>query len=284
VHIQIWSDIVSKQTWTSIACAVALSTAALSSAPAQGAELYNSFYNHFNSDSTTQFGTGTSTWPYSALNANGWGGVIGFERPRNSLDQFSVIMSNWNGWTTNTATPDYQTDITLELYNVDRSGPGLPTPGGLIGEFSETHDIAGRQEPTSSNDTFVGNGTDFVIDWDLSGLTVGDELLFMVNPDAYGTDFQPDTNDPNATALSSLNIAADNTDPGDPDVTAGIDMENAGYWRSSSTGGTISGFDGGEPFARVSGIAVPVPPSLALLAGSLGMIGVGAWYRRKTAV
>jgi len=270
-------------------CLIAgVSTAVALAAPAVGAvEVYNDFYNHFNEDSSLQKDgqnppDDVASWAYFANQADAWGGLVGFDSPTTRLDRFSVIMSNWNGWDPEggpgVATDGYTTPLTLELYDVNASVDG---PSASLGEFTEQQEIAGRQIPTAANAAFVGNGTDFVVDWDLDGLSVSSQLLFMVRVDELvGASFQ----DPPAnTALRSLNIAASVIS--EPlDVTAGNDPDDGIYWRSDvNTDGEISRFDasafddgvegGGQVFARAT--AVPAPSVLSLLlAGACGLLGL----------
>ncbi|WP_200344637.1 hypothetical protein, partial [Rhodovibrio sodomensis] len=227
---------------------------------ANAAELYNDFYDHFNSASNlVKDGQNRpddiGSWAYAANSADAFGGVIGFDRPA-QIDTFSVIMSNWNGYdpagSVGTATSGYKTDLTLELYEVDRTGTN-PAPGTQLAGDTETHDIAARQLPTAANASFVGNGTDFVVDWDLGNLLVGDELLFMVRID----ELLPGNTVVNS-GVNSLNIAAAATGT-PPDVTAGIDTDNGVYWRSDATGGDIARFEAGQVLARASGTPIPNP-------------------------
>ena len=234
--------------------AFSLALCAAPIASANAAEIYNDFYNHFNPSSSLQKDSqnppdDVASWAYFANQADAFGGVIGFNGSTNKLDTFSVIMSNWNGWDPDggvgTATPGYQTDLTLELFEVDRTG-ATPAPGASIVQDTETHDIAGRQIPDATNTSFVGNGTDFVVDWNLDGLSVGNELLFMVRVD---------------------------------DTDSGI------FWRSdANTGGDISRFTanaftdgatgGGQVFARAT--SVPLPGTLVLFLA--GLVGIGVTY------
>ena len=241
---------------------------------ANAAELYNDFYNHFNSASALEKDgqnppDDVATWAYAANSADAFGGIIGFDGLAR-IDTFSVIMSNWAGWDPSggpgTATPGYQTDLTLELYEVDRSG-AAPVPGTPLAEETETQDIVARQIPTSTNAGFVANGTDFVVDWDLDSLLVGDEVLFMVRIDELlpgNMVVNPEVN--------SLNIAAAATGT-PPDVTAGIDTDVGVYWRSEGTGRNIGRFEAGQVLARASGTAIPNPATLLLVL--TGLLGLG---------
>ena len=266
---------------TAIAAALG---ATASSGSAGTVDVYNDFYGNFNSASSLQFGTDTATWAYAANGADGFGSIVGFDNPANQpLSSASVIMSNWNGWDPNggpgTATASYQHDFTIELYDVDRTG-SAPDAGSLIASVTETQTVAGRQLP---GDTPVsGSGTDFVMDWDLSGLNITtSELLFMVSFDRV---------DDSATAfdeleaLNSLNIAAADIDKS-LDVTTGTDTDDSIFWRSTSTNGDIASFNGagfgsgiqggGQVFSRFG--VVPAPGAMSLLA--LGGL-VGARRRR----
>jgi hypothetical protein len=250
---------------------------------ANAAELYNDFYNHFNSASTLEKDgqnppDDIASWAYAANSADAFGGVIGFDQPAR-IDTFSVIMSNWHGWdpsgnTDGTATSGYQTDLTLELYEVDRSGTN-PAPGTQLAGDTETHDIAARQLPTAANASFVGNGTDFVVDWDLDNLLVGDELLFMVRID----ELLPGNTVVNS-GVNSLNIAAALTGT-QPDVTAGIDTDNGVYWRSDATGRNIGRFEAGQVLARASGTPIPNPATLLLVLTGLLGLGVAKYRTRR---
>lgn len=272
-----------KMSVTALAVAV---SAGLAPIEANAEVIYNDLYKHFNSASSLEkngqaASDDIASWAHFANQAEAFGGVIGFDQPTNKLKYFSVVMSNWNGWDPEgglgQATPGYTTDLTLELYNVDRSG-ALTGPGALITEDTENHDIAGRQIPDEDNKTFAdGGGTDSLVQWELGGVDVGEEVLFMVRVDGLvGKGFG---NPPANEALKSLNIASAVTGTA-PDVTAGIDTDPGVYWRSdANTSGQISRFEAGQVLARAQ--SVPVPASIGLL--GIGLLGVGL-AARGTAV
>ena len=269
-----------KNITTAAAITVTAGTAAAS------VEVYNDFYNNFNNDSSLNFGTDTATWAYTngVNDATGFGSIVGFDNPGNQpLLSASVIMSNWNGWDPNggqgTATASYTHDFTLELYEVDRSGAN-PAPGSSIASITETQTVAGRELP--GNTPVSSNGTDFVMDWDLSGLGIAaSELLFVVSFDIAD---DPTTSFDELTALDNLNIAATDLDKAS-DVTAGVDTDNNVWWRSpSNTSGQIASFNGdvvggvnggGQVFSRFT--AVPTPGTAAIL----GLGGLVAARRRR---
>ncbi len=253
----------------------------------QAAVLYNDLYNHFNPDSSlVKDGQNppddVASWAYFANQADSFGGVIGFDASSNRLDSFSVIMSNWYGWDPDGGvgieTPSYETNLTLKLYEVDRSGDA-PAPGAPITQDTESHEIAGRQLPTDSNASFADRGgTDSLVDWDLDGVRVGKEILFMVQVDALVGAISE--NPPSNEALQSLNIAAAATG-NNPDVTAGVDTDEGVYWRSdANTDGDISRFVAGQVLAQASGSAVDIPEPSAIF--GLSAIGLSwlAWRRR----
>ena len=273
----------------------ALALAFLSTTPASGAIIYNDFYENFNpassrvKDGQDPGNDDVASWAYFAQQRNAWGGVVGFDGAA-TLDTFSVIMSNWNGWDPNggpgTATSGYDTDLTLELYEVDRSG-AAPAPGTQIVADTELQSIAGRQLPTATNASFVdGGGTDSVVDWDLGGLSVGSELLFMVQvDDLVGKEFG---NPPANNALTSLNIASFVTGGTGPDVTAGSDTDQALYGRGIGDSGSvdINRFAGaGQVMAKAEGklASVPEPSMLSLLLVGLGGLGLVALGKHKAA-
>lgn len=262
----------------------------------QAAALYSDLYDAFNAESSVSFSE-TASWAYFANQADGFGGVVGFDSEIRALSSASVIMSNWNGWDPRggpgMATDAYETELTLELYEVDRSR-GVAAPGRLIATDTETHEIAGRQIPDSTHENFVGNGTNFRVDWDLDNLPVNaDEVLFMVRVDNL-TDvenFSQPAGDPfEAKALQSLNIAAFNTATL-PDVTAGTDTDPGIFWRSSAfTAGDISRFTaadiggtlgGAQVMAQFSGQPADVPEPAAL--AGLGAVGLGLMAQRRRA-
>lgn len=206
--------------------------------------VYNDFYNYFNGASTIEEDYSddtdgpTGSWAYAALNASGHGGVVGLGSdgaPGFELTSGAVIMSNWNGWDPSggpgTATPGYSHDFTLELYEVDRSGPD-PAAGNLIDEFTETQDVPGREIPDGGNKEYAWNGTNFLMEWDLGGVTVNsDELLFMVSFDIAG---------PNQTALRSMNILSYDTEGPTTQRTAGYKADGNIWSRvEPGDGGTL---------------------------------------------
>jgi Ca2+-binding RTX toxin-like protein len=219
--------------------------------------LYNDLYNHFNPDSDlTKDGQNppdddVASWAYAAQSADGYGSVVGFEEDTNVLTSGSVVMSNWYGYDSSgesdgEATSGYTHDFTLELYEVDRES-GTLGAGGQIATFTETQEVPGREIPVSENASFVGNGTDFLMEWDLGGIEVGQEVLFMVSFDI------PD-GDQNEDALKQLNIAAEDDDNPSLDVTEGVNPDEGVYWRSDErTDGEIARFDSGEVLSKFEG-------------------------------
>jgi hypothetical protein len=239
-------------------------------ASAEVVVLYNDLYNHFNADSDLEKDgqnppDDVASWAYAANGADGFGSVVGFEEDENELSSGSVVMSNWWGYNEDgdgdgitweegdtddpgVPTSGYTHDFTLELYEVDRTN-GSVEAGDLIGEFTQEQDVPGREIPVPANASFAGNGTDYLMEWDLGGIEVGQEVLFMVSFDI------PDGDD-NEEALNQLNIAADMTG-GDPlDVTEGVNTDEGVYWRSDATGNAIARFDGGEVLSKFEGKTV----------------------------
>ena len=268
---------------TKMMCAISLALTVAPLASVNAAELYNDFYKHFNSASSLEKDgqnppDDVGSWAYNANNAEAFGGVIGFGT-RTRISNFSTIMSNWNGWDPDggvgTTSSDFTTDLTLEIYNVDRSG-SAPSAGGLLGSFAETQMIDGREIPSASNASFAANGTDSVVTWNLNGLNTPDEILFMVQVDGLEL---PQNSVP--IELSSLNIAAVATGTS-PDVTAGIDTDPGVYWRSVATNGNISRFEAGQVFARASGTAIPNASTVLLMLTGLISLGVAASRRLHT--
>lgn len=241
------------------------------------AVLYNDFYAHFNpGNDRVRDGLNPpddiASWGIATNSADAFGGVVGFDETPDTLTQFSTIMSNWYGYAEDgdgdgttplegdtddpgITTPSYDTSLTLELYEVDWSG-GDAAPGALIAADTETHTIAARQllQSDGSNASFVGTGTDFVIDWDLDDLSPGvDEILFMVRLDNVG-----DPTYQNADEIGGLNIASTVFGGADPDVDVGNEPDAGTFWRSDTfTGGNISRFETGQVFARVEGFSEP---------------------------
>jgi hypothetical protein len=208
-------------------------------------------------------------------------------------------MSNYYGWDVESnatsggpgpgqSTPGYSHDFTLELYEVDRSGQypeavtdqnGDPDP---FAEITETQDVPGREVPDGSNEGYADiGGTNFLMEWDLGGVTVdSDELLFMISFDrpslpnssnnelaskiADLTNFElvEDPNHPDfkPLALDMLNIV--NHWSLDPQITAGYSDETRtgemdGVWWRTSNGFTY--FTGrGQVMSRFEGR--PLPP------------------------
>jgi hypothetical protein len=241
---------------------------------AASVEVYNDFYNNFNNNSSLTFGADTATWAYAVNDADGFGGIVQLDNPGNQpLVSASVIMSNWNGWDPNglgTATASYTHDFTIELYNVDRSGAN-PAAGSLIASITETQTVAGRELPGVT--PVSSNGTDFLMDWDLSSLNIAPaEILFIVSFDRVD---DPATSFDELQALNNLNIAAVESGTA-PDVTVGSSVGDEVFWRSPSfTGGDISRFEGGRVLSRFT--AVPAPGA----AGLLGIASLAAVRRRR---
>lgn len=228
--------------------------------------VYNDFYNHFNGVSPVEFigqeaDGPTATWAYAAQSASGWGGIVGLGSDGASgfeLTSGAVIMSNWYGWDPSggvgDSTPGYTHPFTLELYEVD-SGPA---PGQLIAEVTEDQDVPGRELPDGSNEDYSANGTNFLMEWDLGGVTVNsDKVLFIVSFDIPEETVDQFKNN----ALSSMNIASYDVEK-TSEITAGYSANDDIWWRSSFTGGNISSFNGsnaggvqggGQPMSRFEG-------------------------------
>jgi hypothetical protein len=214
--------------------------------------VYNDFYRHFNPESSVTFTDPdeVASWAYAANQADAFGAVVGFE-PGTSreMSSASFIMSNWNGWDPSggdgVATESYRKELTLELYEVDTSG-SPPTVGSRIDTFTEEQRIEGRELPDPDSGYRGGGGTNFEVEFDLGGITLPDEVLFMISFN------YPESGD---APERSLNLAA--TDTGtERDPTAGRLVDPSGvYWRSpANTGGEIQRFEGGAPFAKFSAV------------------------------
>jgi predicted ribosomally synthesized peptide with SipW-like signal peptide len=210
--------------------------------------VYNDFYQHFNSRSSVTFTDPdeVASWAYAANNADAFGAVVGFE-PNSSreMQSASFLMSNWNGWNPDggpgNATESYRKELTLELYKVDRSG-SEPAAGQPIDTFTQEQTIAGRELPDPDSGYRGGGGTIFEVEFDLGGVTLPDEVLFMISFDYPNTGEAPE---------DSLNLAATSTGT-NRDPTTGRLVDPSGvYWRPNNE---IQRFEAGAPFAKFSAV------------------------------
>ena len=243
--------------------------------------LYNDlpeYFNPFNTQ-TTKFGYGSSdevsSWAYTTLNNDAWGGISIFENPNNDdffeLNSASFVMDNWD------KDADYEFDytFTLELYEVDRNAafvnddPEL-LKGDTIAVIDQIQTIQALEDTlsirnaaytsTTSLDEDDGSpvyATNYLIEFDLDNLLVDvDEVLFMVVLDTDGAsnpNFQDSNNDGTDDRLTDMNIAVQDfcCSPTPTIPTNATDsLVNYTFWRQF---GDFDWFPGGEVMNRFSG-------------------------------
>ena len=130
---------------------------------------------------------------YQATQSAEFGDLIQFAGAGRSLTTVTLVMSDWalaSDWPS--FNPSWTHPITLNLFNVDSSGPN-PAPGTLIATRTNTFPIPWRPpaDPTCpggtawrAGDGNCYNGFAFTISFDLTGTTVPNQIIYGV---AYNT-------------------------------------------------------------------------------------------------
>ena len=131
---------------------------------------------------------------YQATQTAEFGELIAFGGTGRALGAVTLVMSDWAlASTYGASTPAWNHPVTLNLYDVDSSGP-VPMPGTLIATRTDTFAMPWRPEadPTCAGGTAwragdgnCYNGYAFTITFDFTGTTVPDQIIYGV---AYDTE------------------------------------------------------------------------------------------------
>ncbi len=232
---------------------------------------------------------------YQAVQTAEFGDLIQFAGSGRTLSQVTLVMSDWALAADypsfpGAGGPAWNHPLTLNLYNVDNSGAN-PAPGTLIATRTQTAAIPWRPpaDPTCKDmtqfraaDGLCYSGLAFSVTFDLTGVTVPDEIIYGVafNTQTYGAS-------PIGTAgpYISLNLGLAQVPP-----TVGSNpFPDTAYWNTlaanytaSCPGGTFcrdtmwTPFSGAIRFDSQAIAQVPAlsPLGLALLVLCLALLAV----------
>ncbi len=185
----------------------------------------------------------------------------------------------------------YEHPLTLNLYNVDTSGP-LPVVGSLIGTKTVTASVPWRPEnqgagqPWLAPDNNTYNGIFFTVDFDFTsdGITLPEEFIATLafNTNTWGAN-PIGLNGP----YESLNFAVSSS-PGQPTIGTNVDVDvvlwdtsHGPFYADGGAGGvdTLRADTAWAPYTPALEItAVPEPATYAMLV--VGLAGMFAVYRR----
>ena len=208
---------------------------------------------------------------YQATSTAEFGDYIAFAGTARSLSTVTVTMSNWalNSTYPSMAAAGFMHPITLNIYNVDLSGP-TPAVGSLIATAAQTFLIPWRPEadPTCpggtawrAGDNLCYNGYAFNIVFDFigQGITLPNQVIYGI---AYNTNtwgYQP-IGQPGP--YESLNVGLD-TGP----ATVGLDVEpDALFWNTKQASFYSDGGAGGVGIFRRDDGWAPYSPTVQITA------------------
>ncbi len=208
---------------------------------------------------------------FQATSTDEFGDYIVFTPGANrNLSSVAVMMSAWGKQSEYPAMVDpngWMHPITLNLYAVDHSGVD-PALGTLIVSTTQTFLIPWRPEadPTCpggtawrAGDGACYNGLAFTIEFDMTGVTVPDEIIYGI---AYNTQTHGSTPIGAPGPYNSLNVGLSTDSP-----SAGTDAEpDAVFWDTSHGPFYSDGGAGGvDTFRRDTGWA-PYTPTIQFTA------------------
>ncbi len=203
---------------------------------------------------------------YQANQVSEFGNLVAFGGTDRQLSSVTVLMSDWAlASTYGSLNPTWDYPLTLNLYNVDNSGP-TTEPGSLIASVTQTFAIPWRPEADvtcsggtawRASDGSCYNGLAFTVTFDFTGTTVPDQIIYGLafNTTTYGS--QPTGQ---LGPYDSLNFGLTTAAP----TTGGNPLPGTVYWNNSSMNWSYTG--------TVAFDTVPEPATCLLLgAGLLGM-------------
>ncbi len=235
---------------------------------------------------------------YQATQTAEFGDLIQFGGTGRTLAQVTVLMSDWaqaSEWPSypGAGGATWSHPLTLNLYNVDNSGP-YPAPGTLLATRTVTASIPWRPAPDPTcpggtawraGDGNCYNGLAFTVSFDFSGTTVPNQIIYGL---AYNTQTWGANPIGTAGPYCSLNFGLASVAP-----TTGSDpAPDTAYWNTSTAANYADGgaggvgtfrrdtnwtpYSGAIRFAEVPPAAVPALSTLglALLALALAVVAV----------
>ncbi|HKV40248.1 MAG TPA: VCBS repeat-containing protein, partial [Blastocatellia bacterium] len=188
---------------------------------------------------------------YQANQTAEFGDLIQFAGAGGSLTQVTLVMSDWAlAADFGSTSPTWNHPITLNLYNVNNSGPN-PAPGALIATRTQTFAIPWRPVPDitcpknawKAGDGNCYNGLAFTITFDFSGTVVPGQII-------YGVAFNTETWGYNPIGspgpYESLNFGLAQVPP-----TAGSNpFPDTAYWNTATASNYTDGGTGGVGIFR----------------------------------
>jgi len=243
---------------------------------------------------------------YQATQTSEFGDLIQFDGTSRTLSRVTLTMSDWALASDypafpGSSGPTWSHPLTLNLYNVDNSGPN-PAPGTLIATRTQTFAIPWRPvaDPTCpggtawrASDGNCYNGLAFTVAFDFPGTTVPNQII-------YGVAFNTQTWGYNPIGAPgpyvSLNFGLAQLPP-----SVGINpFPDTAYWNTQTAGNYADGgaggvgifrrdtnwtpFSGAVTFETQALAEVPTlsPFGLLLLASSFALIAVLRLRRRRS--
>jgi hypothetical protein len=193
---------------------------------------------------------------YQATQTAEFGDLIQFTGSGRILTSVTVVMSDWALASDypafpGSSGPTWDHPLTLNLYNVDNSGPN-PAPGTLIATRTQTFAIPWRPpaDPTCTNPTDFrasdGNcysGLAFSVTFDFTGTTVPDQII-------YGVAFDTETWGKNPIGTPgpyvSLNFGLAQVPP----ATGSNPFPDTAYWNTATASNYADGGTAGVGIFR----------------------------------
>jgi hypothetical protein len=218
---------------------------------------------------------------YQSAQTAEFGDLIQFAGAGRTLAQVTIVMSDWALAADypsfpGAGGPTWNHPLTLNLYNVDNSGPN-PAPGTLIATRTETATIPWRPvaDPSCSDKTqfrapdgLCYSGLAFTVSFDFTGVTVPDQIIYGV---AYDTETYGANPIGTAGPYISLNFGLAQVPP----ATGSNPFPDTAYWNTrasnytaSCPGGTLCRDTAWTPFSgavRFDSQAIAQVPALSPL-------------------
>jgi hypothetical protein len=224
--------------------ASAMLCAASFNASAQGAAIYQS--------APVPLPPNVPSLGYQATQTAEFGNLIEFGGTGRALGAVTLVMSDWAlASDYGSSNPTWSHPITLNLYDVDSSGP-VPAPGSLIATQTQTFAIPWRPEadPTCAGGTAwragdgnCYNGYAFTITFDFTGPTVPDRIIYGVAYDTQTWGYAPiGTPGP----YNSLNFGLAQVAP----TTGSNPFPDTAYWNTETAGNYADGGAAGVGILR----------------------------------
>src|SRR5262249_812888 len=186
---------------------------------------------------------------YQANQTAEFGDLIQFTGTSLAVTHVTLVMSDWalaSDWPSFNTGPTGNHPITLNLYNVNNSGPN-PAPGTLIATRTNTFPIPWRPvaDPTCpggtawrAGDLNCYNGLAFTITFDFTGTTVPSQIIYGVSYNTLTWGYNPIGVD---GPYESLNFGLTTAAPS----TGSNPFPDTAYWNTTTAGNYADGGAGG---------------------------------------